>query len=386
MKITSNLVRKVFLLILMAFFAAGCSGGDIGPGKNTGGEGSGLKFTETFKVEKTEVTDWYEAVGTVRPRTESRIEALVTANVRSVEVSAGSKVAKDQVLAVLDDRQLVAKLDQAKQALEGARSGEKAAVQAVASAQAAFTQTDSEYKRVQKYYSSQAATTRELEEAKSRYLQAEAGLQQAKEGLSGARSGIRQVEEVVKEAEIGLGYTKIKAPADGEILNRMIDPGDLASPGKPLFMMKTSGFMRLEAYVREGLINNVKTGMELKISMPNLEKDLDATLEEIVPFADPKSRSFLVKASVPPAEGIYPGMFGKLLIPVEVHESVVVPVLAVQKVGQLELVMVQKDKGWERRYVKTGKISGDKVEILSGLNYGDVLGYNGGEPAKKQQS
>lgn len=386
MKITSNLVRKVFLLILMAFFAAGCSGGDIGPGKNTGGEGSGLKFTETFKVEKTEVTDWYEAVGTVRPRTESRIEALVTANVRSVEVSAGSKVAKDQVLAVLDDRQLVAKLDQAKQALEGARSGEKAAVQAVASAQAAFTQTDSEYKRVQKYYSSQAATTRELEEAKSRYLQAEAGLQQAKEGLSGARSGIRQVEEVVKEAEIGLGYTKIKAPADGEILNRMIDPGDLASPGKPLFMMKTSGFMRLEAYVREGLINSVKTGMELKVSMPNLEKDLDATLEEIVPFADPKSRSFLVKASVPPAEGIYPGMFGKLLIPVEVHESVVVPVLAVQKVGQLELVMVQKDKGWERRYVKTGKISGDKVEILSGLNYGDVLGYNGGEPAKKQQS
>lgn len=378
MKKNSNHGKNMFLPFACAalvIFSSGCSG-DIKPGKvdYTGNEN--LKFANTAKAEKTEVTDWYEAVGTVRPRTESRIEALVTANVRSVEVSAGAKVKKDQVLAVLDDRQLAAKLDQAKQALEGVRSAEKGAIQAVASAQAAFTQADSEYKRVQKYFSSQAATARELEEAKSRYLQAEAGLQQAKEALSGAKSGIRQTEEVVKEAEIGLGYTKIKAPADGEILNRMVEPGDLASPGKPLFMMKTSGAMRLEAYVREGLINNVKPGMNLKINMPSNKEDIDATLEEIVPYADPKSRSFLVKASISKDEGIYPGMFGKLMIPLEKHETVRLPLEAILKIGQLELVMVQKEKGWERRYVKTGSVFEGKAEILSGLTGEEIVGYN----------
>ncbi|WP_027357996.1 efflux RND transporter periplasmic adaptor subunit [Desulforegula conservatrix] len=375
----NNNYGKNFALSLafaaLVAFSGGCSG-DIKPGTVESKGNEDLKFTNTAKAEKTEVTDWYEAVGTVRPRTESRIEALVTANVKSVEVSAGAKVKKDQVLAEIDDRQLVAKLDQAKQALAGARSAEKGATQAVASAQAAFTQADSEYKRVQKYFSSQAATARELEEAKSRYLQAEAGLQQAKEALSGARSGIRQVEEVVKEAEIGLGYTKIKAPADGEILNRMVEPGDLASPGKPLFMMKTSGLMRLEAFVREGLINSVKPGQLLKVSMPNLKNEIDATLEEIVPYADPKSRSFLVKASISKDEGIYPGMFGKLLIPLEKHEAVVLPAESIQKIGQLELVMVQKEKGWERRYVKTGSFSDGKTEILSGLTGDEIIGYN----------
>lgn len=376
MKKITDSGKILFLSFAMAVFVAGCSGGDIPPGKIEGKGNENLKFSDTAKAEKTEVIDWYEAVGTVRPRTETRIEALVTANVRSVEVSAGAKVKKDQILAVIDDRQLVAKLDQAKQALEGAKSAEKGAIQAVASAQAAFTQSDSEYKRVQKYYSSQAATTRELEEAKSRYLQAEAGLQQAKEALSGAKSGIRQVEEVVREAEIGLGYTKIKAPADGEILNRMVEPGDMASPGKPLFMMKTSGLMRLEAFVREGLINSVKPGMALKVSMPNLETELDAVLEEIVPYADPKSRSFLVKASISKDDGLYPGMFGKLLIPLEKHEAVVLPVESIQKIGQLELVMVQKEKGWERRYVKTGSFFDGKTEILSGLTGDEIVGYN----------
>lgn len=378
MKKNSNHGRKLFLSLAFAalvVFSGGCSG-DIKPGTVDSKDNENLKFANTAKAEKVEVTDWYEAVGTVRPRTESRIEALVTANVRSVEVSAGARVKKDQVLAVLDDRQLMAKLDQAKQALEGVKSAEKGAIQAVASAQAAFTQADSEYKRVQKYFSSQAATARELEEAKSRYLQAEAGLQQAKEALSGAKSGIRQTEEVVKEAEIGLGYTKIKAPADGEILNRMVEPGDLASPGKPLFMMKTSGAMRLEAYVREGLIGNVKPGMNLKINMPSNKEGIDAILEEIVPYADPKSRSFLVKASISKDEGIYPGMFGKLMIPLEKHEAVVLPGEAIQKIGQLELVMVKKEKGWERRYVKTGSFFDGKTEILSGLSGDEIIGYN----------
>ncbi|MCP4690899.1 MAG: biotin/lipoyl-binding protein, partial [Desulfobacterales bacterium] len=199
------------------------------------------------------ITDWYEAVGAVRPRTEIRVEAQITARVLKVMAGAGDKVRKGQVLISLDNRQLLSRLDQAKQGLKGARAGKKQARQSVAAAEAAFKQAKANYERTQKYFKSQAATSQQLERAEADFLQAKAGLSRAKEALSGGDAKIRHAEEVIKEAEIALGYTRLKAPEDGDVLKRLVDPGDLAAPGKPLIMLQTAGSLRLEAHVREGL-------------------------------------------------------------------------------------------------------------------------------------
>jgi multidrug efflux pump subunit AcrA (membrane-fusion protein) len=323
------------------------------------------------------VTDWYEAVGTIRPRTEAGIQAQITAQVTDVKVRSGDNVQKGQVLASLDNRQFLSRLDQARESLKSSEAGERQAGQAVVGAEAAHAEALSAFQRTKKYYESQAATSQDLEQAESAYLQAEAGLQQARQALSGAEAMIRQARQVVNEAEIALGYTVIKAPDDGEILRRMIDPGDLALPGKPLVIMRTSGLLRLEAYVREGLIDRVRPGVELDMEVTTLNHRAKAVVEEIVPYADPHTRTFLVKASLPHAEGLYPGMYGKLLIPVKEHPAVIIPREAVRQVGQLELVWVQDEKNWKNRYVKTGqRINGD-VEILSGLSGNEIIGWGG---------
>jgi RND family efflux transporter MFP subunit len=321
------------------------------------------------------VTDWYDAVGTVRPRTETRIEAQVTAQVKEVKVNPGTKVQKGDILVVLDDRQYASKLHQAKQQLSKSRAGEKQADQAVIGAKAAFAQSESEYKRTKGFFEAQAATSRELEGAESGYLQAKAGLKKAMEALEGAKSGIRQAEEFVKEAKIALGYTRIIAPASGEVLNRLVQPGDMALPGKPLLMVRTSGFLRLEAFVREGLISKISPGKQFPVYIKTLNQKVIAAVEEIVPYADPNTRTFLVKASLPQITGIYPGMYGKLMIPVNKHKIVVIPLKAVKKVGQLELVDIKVNGLWQRRYVKTGRILGDEVEVLSGLEAGEIVGF-----------
>jgi RND family efflux transporter MFP subunit len=296
------------------------------------------------------------------------------AQVLEVNVSPGESVEKDQVLVVLDSRQFESRLDQARKGLKSAVAGKKQAEQSVAAARAAFSQARADYQRIKTYYESQAATEQQLEAARSAYLQAEAGLRRAREGLSGSDAQIEQAREVVREAEISKDYTTLRAPEAGEVLKRMVEPGDLALPGKPLLILQTTGNLRLEAYVREGLIKSVQVGEKLPMEIRTLEERVEATVEEIIPYADPQTRTFLVKAAVPSRPGIYPGMFGKLLIPVREHPVVLIPETAVRKVGQLELVTVKVPDGWQSRFIKTGRTIDDKVVVLSGLSGDETIG------------
>ncbi len=358
----------VFLVLMVVMFS----------GWFTNGSWAETAVTSVGEASIQTITDWYEAVGAVRPRTEVRVEAQITARILKVMAGAGDKVKKGQLLISLDNRQLLSKLDQAKLGLKSAGAGKKQARQSVAAAEAAFKQARADYERTKKYFQSQAATSQQLERAEAAFLQAKAGLSRTKEALSGSGAGIRHAEEVIKEAKIALGYTQLKAPEDGEVLKRLVDPGDLAGPGKPLIVLQTAGSLRLEAHVREGLIQKALVGASLQATISALGKTLPSTVEEVVPYADPKTRTFLVKVSIPPTPGLYPGMFGKLLIPIREHPVVVIPESAVQKVGQLEMVWVKEGEEWKRRYIKTGKKIGASLEVLSGLNGGEILGVEEG--------
>ena len=369
-------IKLLMFVVLGAggFFAAAYTfdffaGEPIAPGVATGpGETKIPEPYRSVEVEIREVKEWYEAVGTIRPRTEAKIEAQVMAQVMDVMATPGETVEKDEILVILDSRQLSSRLGQAREGLKSAISGKEQALQSVAAAEAAFDRAESDYRRHQTYYESQAATEQQLEEARSAYLRAEAELKRAREGLKSADAGIGKARQVVREAEIALGYTELRAPEKAEVLKRLADPGDLALPGKPLLLLQTKGGLRLEAYIREGLIGKVKLGDSLPLEIKAVEKKIDAVVEEIVPYADPQTRTFIVKAALPVGAGLYPGMFGKLLIPVQERSAVLVPEEAIRKVGQMEIVKARVEGGWQSRFIKTGKKIGDKIEVLSGLS------------------
>lgn len=327
----------------------------------------------TVRAERIPVIQWYDAVGTVQPSSQARIEAQVSGQVNAVRVNAGDKVVTDQVLVVLDDRQMQVRLSQARQSLKTAVFRREQARQAVHAAEAAFDEAESAYNRVKNFFKAEAATEQDLEQARSGYLQAKAALKRAEDGVSGTLAGIRMAEEMVAEAQIALGYTEIKAPSDGRILKRLVDPGDLAMPGKPLLLVRTDGGLRLEAHVRESLIQSVHPGSQLRVELVTLQQTVDAEVEEIIPYADPRSRTFLVKTALPDIVGLYPGMYGKLKIPLKEIDLVLIPESAIAEIGQLELVMVKTPDGWKRQYIKTGNRVGDKVEVLSGLSGGETL-------------
>ncbi len=334
-----------------------------------------FKPDKTAKVAIAKVTEWYQAVGTVRPKTETNIQAQIRAQVKKVHVTANSKVSLNQLLISLDDRQLKSKHEQARQALKVAKAVERQAKQGIISAKAKYLKAESNYQRKKKLFKSNVATSKDIENAEAEFIQAKAVVSSSKDALAAAKSSIKKTREVVREAKIALGYTSITAPGNGKILRRLVEKGDIAIPGKSLIVLQTSGYLRLEAYVREGLIEKISQSTILKVKIDSLKKVVEVKIDEIVPYADPKTRTFLVKTSLPEIKDLYPGMFGKLLVPVNVVDAVVVPQKAVNKVGQLNLVSVKEGDTWSRRYIKVGKKIGTGVEVLSGLSGGETVGW-----------
>jgi HlyD family secretion protein len=369
-RIIMFLVGGVALVTLMLYMAGVFTQDKIQPGmlEETGRIHKNPDKTGHASVEK--ITEFYEAVGTIRPKRETQIEAQVMGKILDVLVRPGDAVNKGQRLVVLDSRQIQARLDQARQGLASAKSKRRQADQALVAAKAAFKEAESAFNRTKGYFKEQAATAQDLERVESGYLQARAALEQAEEALSEADAGVLQAEKVVEETRIGLGYTQIVSPKEGQVVKRLVEPGDLAVPGKPLLVLQTRGTLRLEALVREGLIHRVSPATELEVVVNALGRSFGGTVEEVVPSADPATRTFLVKVGLPEAEDLLPGMFGRLLVPVKDRKVILVPRKAIKRIGQLEVVTVETDGRWQRIFVKTGRVVGDKVEVLSGL-YGD---------------
>ncbi|MDQ7832968.1 MAG: efflux RND transporter periplasmic adaptor subunit [Desulfovibrionaceae bacterium] len=344
------------------------------------------------KAELRDITEWYEAVGTIRPKTETTVEAQVQAKIMDIKVRPGQTVEKGELLVVLDDRELAARAERANQALTSARATRNQAREGIASAKAAFDNAQANYQRIKTLFASHTVTAQEMDRTEAEFLRAQSALVQARDGFEAAEGQAAQAEKALEEARLAAGHAMIHAQAAGEVVKRQAEPGDLAFPGKPLLVLHTGRSLRLEALVREGLIFRVKPGGVFPVRVAALAvpgenpaltegvpalgdaPGLGAEVEEIVPMADPLTRTFLVKAALPETPGLYPGMFGRLFIPMGTRQAVVAPRAAVRRVGQLEMVTVMDD-GVARAYaVKTGQaLEGGYVEILSGLSGGETL-------------
>ena len=382
LRVLTFILGGLVLILLITYMGGFWTRGKIGPGRVRKASLESFQPQNTSRAEIQKIMEYYEAVGTVRPQTETKIEAQVTGRILEVLVRPGDAVIKGKPLVVLDTREFQARVDQARQDLTSAEARREQAKQAVLAAQAAYSQAESAYKRVKKYVESEAATKQELEQAESAFLQAKAKLRQAADGQKEAEAGVNRAKKVIEESRIALDYNRIKAPENGQVVKRLVEPGDLAWPGKPLIVLQTREALRLEALVREGLIHKVSPGTSLQVYVSALDRTMEGTVEEIIPSADPATRTFLVKVGFPPQKDLYPGMFGRLLVPIEEKEVVAVPDLAVKRMGQLEVVTIEEKGEWKEIFVKTGRrLMGEKVEIISGLKGDETIALLGGTDA-----
>jgi len=283
------------------------------------------------------------AVGTIRPVHETTIGSKLLARVVEVNLKAGQKVQQGEVLLRLDGTELCARLKQTEAAL--------------AAAEAARAQAEAEYNRHAKLIKANAVSQQEYERAAT--------------ALKSTDAELRRAKESVNEVQATLDFTTVRSPLDGIVIDKKVDVGDMVAPGQMLATLLDPKRMQLVASVRESLAHLLKVGQPIEVQIENFKRQGTGTISEIVPEAESSSRSFQVKVTGPCPEGIYSGMFGRILIPLDEEQVLVIPRQAVQSVGQLDLVNVATQGAVSRRSVRLGRKLGEDVEVLSGLREGE---------------
>jgi len=342
-KIISIIIVVALLFILIAFLS-GAFVEKIKP-ENLNAKKNNITGVQ-FEV-KTSTEDTIEiATGTISARDETSVSSRILATISAIYVRAGNSVKQGDMLVQLDDRELKAKYAQIKQL--------------VVTAKASLDEIKLEYGRINNLYDRQVVSRAEFDRVNA--------------SLKSSLANYQRSQEQLNEAEAALSFATIKSPIDGKVIERYAEPGDTASPGVPLIKIYNPSLLRLDAQVRESLVSGTNVAEGINVYIDAIKKELTGIVDEVVPSADPGSRSVTVKVLLPASEGLYPGMFGRLLIPTGKVELNYIPNSAVTRLGQLEFVDVLKDNRISRRFIRTGR-ENDKGElaVLSGLEKGEII-------------
>lgn len=335
------------------------------------------------EVQPIKITDYYQAVGSIQPLQETMISSQIQARVQKVLVRPGDRVSPGQELLILDDREFKSRLGQIRQELQAAQAAKQRTAQEVEAARVRLQEAEPNYERVSKLQEQGMASQQMLDRARSAFLQAKAGLEQAQMALQEAKAREQGLQEKVFELQVLLDYTRIKSQDLAEVVQRMVEPGDVVIPGRALLRLQSRHNLCMEAQVPEGLLQNVLFGRDYTVHVDPLDQDFQARVREVEPAADPGSRSFLVKLDLQQAsKQLYPGMFARLMLDFGEQELLVVPFFAVRHIGQLETVQVLKQGKVSTRHVRSGRRIGDCVEILSGLEPGEKILLQNNDRAK----
>ncbi|SRR5581483_10333343 len=342
-------------------------------------------------VKTSSVDDYYEAVGTVRAKTSSVVAARIMGNIVSLRVREGDRVRTGQTLVEIENRDAPVQIQKAQagvresnDALEEAERNIRAAESARAAARANESLASSTFNRYQELFNRQSVSPQEFDEVRTKMEIARAETQRAERMLQAARARqnqmlgrIDQARADVSNARIYAGYSRIASPISGVVVAKNVDVGSMATPGAPLLTIENDANYQLEVSVQESQLNKIHLGDQARVTIEALgNQELTCSVVEIVPTADPNSRSYTVKLSLPNVtpQQLRSGLYGKARFISGARNVLSVPWKAITQNGQLVSVFVVDTSGTARmRLITTGEKIGDRVEVLSGLNDGEQI-------------
>ena len=143
----------------------------------------------------------------------------------------------------------------------------------------------------------------------------------------------------------------------------------------PIFTVEDLRRFRLEATVNESDLHYVRQGQQVSVWIDALgDRELKGKVIEIVPAADPASRSFLVKVVLSSDPALRSGLFGRAQFTRGERMALLIPRTAIVERGQLQgIYVLDQNRIAGLRYVTLGKPSAQQVEVLAGLQAGEML-------------
>jgi RND family efflux transporter MFP subunit len=321
--------------------------------------------------------DRIEAGGVIAAGASAAVSSRVAAPISEVAVRAGDRVRAGDVLVRLEAREMTARVAQATAAGRAAEEAVRAARSAQVAAAAERALAAAWHGRISALRQSNAATAQEFDEADARLAAAAARDAATQAEVEQAAAQLAAVRAGTDVATITESYAIIRAPFDGEITERLIDPGNLAVPGQPLLLIDAAGPRRVDVRVDEARAAYIRPGDRAAVVLDDggsgAETAVEGRVIEIARAVAADQRAFTVKVALPASVSLRTGAFARVLFDGARGRALVVPSTAVRVQGQLRSVFVVSGGAVHVRFVQTGPAAEDGTEIVAGLEAGEIV-------------
>ncbi len=239
------------------------------------------------------------------------VASKIPGRMDSVFVREGDAVRKGQALGRLQSKEIDAKVEQARGALQaakaklnmalnGARPEERQAVKNLyLQARHQFDLAEKTYRRVQSVYQDSVISEQERDQVEFKYKAAKEQLEAAKakyemvkkgarkEQVEAARGLVHQAENAVQEALSYQQETLIKSPIDGELSKRLLDAGEITAAGYPVFTVLDTADVWVTLQLREDQLAHIRKGQTVKGTIPALSnKQVSFRVSHFASMAD----------------------------------------------------------------------------------------------------
>jgi RND family efflux transporter MFP subunit len=320
------------------------------------------------RVAMTDVVGSIDSGGVVQARTTATIMARILAPVREVHVSPGDRVRAGQTLIVLDGDDLAAGARAARAAVVAAEQGSRAAAAELQAAAAGLALARASHDRIAGLQASRSATAQELDDATATLRSAEARVAGATARALQAASAVESARAAGDQATATESFTQIAAPFDGMVTGKMVEPGNMASPGMPLLRLEDTHEFRLEVRMDESRVGQIRNGDSVPVFLGTRTISIVGTVVEVSRAVDADARAFLVKIALPDVPGLRSGEFGKARFGGTPRRVLTIPSSAIVRRGQLTSVFVVDEGVATMRLVNV-----NESEVLAGLTESEVV-------------
>ena len=344
--------------------------------------------------------------GALFPLDQANVMSKIAAPVQKFYVDRGDHVKQGQLLAVLENRDLIAAAAESRGAVEQAESNLRATEGATVPEAVVKAQTDLESaseardnaKKVldsrEQLFKQGALAQRQVDESRVAFSQADSQFRAAQEHLKtlqtvskeeqvkGAAAQVQSAKAHLDSQETQVAYSRVVSPISGIIADRPLSAGEMANPGTPLLTVMDISRVVARINVPQAEAPTVKVGQTATLSQPDSKDEVEGKVTVVSPAADPNTTTVQVWIQIDnPGERLKPGMAMHAAIATEVYKAAtVVPVAAILpgEEGGTAVLAVSSDNIAHKRTVKLGVREGNQVQILSGANPGEEVVTVGG--------
>ncbi len=337
-------------------------------------------WPRTVRVQGTLIEDEYALLG-----------AKVAGRVKSVKIDIGSSVKTGQVIAELETDEFDLRVQQAEAQVAQARAsvGLKGAVPdeqlepnkapPVQQEQALLDEARLNVQRVKSLAGKGVVTQEEIQSREAALRVAEARY----------RSALNSVQEQIallklRRSELAMAHQNrrdavLTAPFDGTIQETRVAPGSYVNVGQPIAALVRTSPLRFRAGVPERSAVGVVVGQTVKMTLEGVAQPLTAQISRISPALDVSSRALIIEADVDNSQNaLRTGLFAEAEILVnEGEQTLAVPATSVTTFGGVEKVWVVAENQARPQLVRLGRRDADRVEVLLGLEAGQLIMTHG---------